>query len=81
MEDPRPTHDVDLIVFCQGYTEYAELEKKLAQIGFNPPRLGSNHPICRKEYQGILVDVLPSTGDFLGFNTNWFELAISHKSA
>jgi len=69
----RPTFDVDCVVDLQicTYVDYIKLEEKLHSIGFQN-YTQDNAPICRKIYQGILVDFMPAYPDILGFTNRWF---------
>ena len=63
----RPTIDIDLIVDITSLPKYAGLEKRLRRKGFtNVVELDA--PICRWRVEGILVDVMPSLPDILGFS-------------
>jgi hypothetical protein len=74
-----PSDDVDLVVEVSSRLEYEKLEKRLDKRGFHPPRGEENPPICRKEYKGILVDVMPADPALLGFSNRWYADAIAAK--
>ncbi len=61
----RSTKDVDGIVQALTYGEYIRVEEKIASLGFSRVE----QPICRWEIDGLLLDVLPVNGDFLGFSS------------
>jgi nucleotidyltransferase AbiEii toxin of type IV toxin-antitoxin system len=69
----RPTKDVDGIAEVYSYAEFSDFEARLDKIGF---RRAPDGPICRWESGGLLLDVMPIRGEFLGFNSNWFEQAV-----
>lgn len=59
----RPTDDVDCVVELASRGEYYALEEELRGLGFkNFPGKG---PVCRWEYRGIMVDVMPTEGKVL----------------
>lgn len=68
----RPTKDVDGIVQALTYAEYVRVEEKIASLGFSRVE----QPICRWEIEGLLIDVLPVKGDFIGFRSKWFAEAV-----
>lgn len=68
----RPTKDVDGIVQALTYAEYVQVEEKIASLGFSRVE----DPICRWEIDGLLLDVLPVDGRFLGFRSRWFSEAV-----
>jgi len=78
--DIRPTLDVDCVVDIQicTYLEYSKLEDKLRGLGFQNDT-SENAPICRKIYQGILVDFMPVNPDILGFSNRWYVDGIANK--
>jgi predicted nucleotidyltransferase len=67
----RATDDVDCVVEVTTRTDYHKLEEKLRALGFRHS-LDANGPICRWEYKGILVDVMPIEGAVLGFTNRWY---------
>jgi predicted nucleotidyltransferase len=67
----RATDDVDCVVELGSRVQYHELEAELRQLGFSHP-LAERAPICRWEYRGIPVDVMPSEGKVLGFTNRWY---------
>lgn len=67
----RATDDVDCVVEVAARTGYHELEEKLRARGFRNP-IDDKAPICRWEYRGILVDVMPLDGGILGFSNRWY---------
>ena len=79
LTDIRATKDVDCVIKILTYSEYAQMEEKLRNIGFhNDTTVGA--PLCRKKYKGILVDVMPLNTDILGFSNRWYEDGIANKT-
>lgn len=71
----RPTDDVDCVVELASRGEYYALEEELRGLGFkNFPGKG---PVCRWEYRGIMVDVMPTEGKVLGFTNRWYPAGVS----
>lgn len=74
----RPTLDVDCVIDLHSKTAFAKLEDNLRALGFaNDTSKGA--PICRWIYQDILVDVMPSDSDVLGFSNIWYDEGIENK--
>ncbi len=78
---PTPSDDVDLVVEITSHQEYAKLEKVLRQKGFKDPLPDPDvqHPICRKMYNDIQVDIMPTDESILGFSNRWYSDAIKKK--
>jgi hypothetical protein len=69
-EEVRPTDDVDVVVEIWTYREYAALEEQLRRMGFaNDTASGV---ICRYRIQGIIVDIIPTGENVLGFKNKWY---------
>lgn len=69
--EARPTDDVDILVELMHYREYADIEERLRSKGFtNDIESGV---ICRYRVQGIIVDVMPTGENALGFTNIWYE--------
>lgn len=68
--EARPTDDVDVIIELASYTNYSQLDEKLRLVGFqNDIESGV---ICRYRVQGIIVDVMPTNSNVLGFSNIWY---------
>ena len=69
--EARPTDDVDILVELMHYRDYAAIEERLRSKGFtNDTESGI---ICRYRVQGIIVDVMPTGENTLGFTNSWYE--------
>lgn len=80
-ENIRPTDDVDVVIELATYAEHSQMEEKLRALGFvNDIESGV---ICRYTIQGIIVDIMPTSSDILGFSNKWypegFRNAIPYK--
>ncbi len=74
----RPTLDVDCVIELRSKTAHAKLEDELRAKGFaNDTSRGA--PICRWIYRDIMVDVMPSDSDILGFSNIWYHEGIENK--
>jgi len=73
--DVRFTVDVDCIVNVVTKVSYYHLAEKLRQKGFKEMMLG-NHPVCRWNCDGILLDVMPIDKSVFGFSNKWYKDAL-----
>ena len=73
---PRVTDDVDVIVAVTTRNEYHAMGKRLRTLQLrNDTTEGA--PICRwRTPDGMRLDVMPVSGDVLGFSNAWYPLAI-----
>ena len=77
LDDPelspaRPTDDVDVIVEIVSGTRYSDVEAVFRGLGFeHDMRQGA--PMCRWRLGTLVVDIMPTEGERLGLNTQWFK--------
>ena len=71
VSDFRPTTDVDLVVEAATYGTYAAIEQLLTDRGF-PHDVGPDAPMFRRRIGGIIVDVMPTNENILGFGNRWY---------
>jgi len=72
---PRETKDVDVIVEITTMHDYHDLSEKLRQQGFREDT-DDEAPICRWVYGFVIVDVMPTSEDILGFSNKWYPEAL-----
>lgn len=70
-EEVRPTDDVDILIELISYNDYAAIEKRLREKGFVNDI--DSKVICRYKIQGIIVDVMPTSDEILGFTNIWYS--------
>lgn len=70
----RGTLDVDVITEVASIAEYHRLSEKLRKIGFVED-LSPNAPICRWKTKEVILDVMPTNPQILGFGNQWFSPA------
>lgn len=76
--ETRPTDDVDILIELLNYKDYAAVEEKLRKKGFvNDVESGV---ICRYIIRGIIVDVMPTSKEILGFSNIWYQEAVAHAN-
>lgn len=71
---PRVTRDVDAIVEVASRGDYYRLAAKLRGLGFQEDP-GSDAPMCRWRARGVILDVMPTHNEILGFGNPWYEIA------
>lgn len=68
--EARPTDDVDVVIELASYNSYAALDEQLRKAGFvNDVESGV---ICRYRIQGIMVDIMPTEPEVIGFSNKWY---------
>lgn len=76
----RVTKDVDVMMNIRTRSEYHRADRILEKLGFKHDTR-DEAPICRWVYEDVTVDVLPIRADVLGWNSKWFEEALSESTA
>jgi hypothetical protein len=71
--DPRPTQDVDAIIAVASKLDYDEVEAKLRNLGFSNDQEG---PVCRFRHGPLILDVMPTAEEVLGFGNQWYAPAL-----
>lgn len=72
----RFTQDVDVITEVTHLTDYYLLSDQLRAKGFQEDT-SEDAPICRwKAPTGIILDVMPTNPDLLGFGSIWYQPAL-----
>ncbi len=77
--DIRPTNDVDAITEVVTRIQFTDLEKQLRNLGFSHDT-SEGAPICRWLYQGIKVDIMPTTDTTGHLSDRWFAYALQTAS-
>jgi len=75
----RSTMDVDVIVEVTSPLAYYRLADRLRELGFREVS-EEGAPVCRWEVGGVLVDVMPTLPDVLGFSNRWYAGAFATAS-
>jgi hypothetical protein len=73
--DVRDTVDVDCIADVISLSQYYQFEKKLTKQGFKKSL--SEEVICRWFYDDVILDVMPTDENILGFGNRWYKRAIA----
>lgn len=75
----RYTHDVDVITEVASTTAYYHMAEELRIRGFREDS-SDNAPICRWKAGMIVLDVMPTTQEVLGFANIWYQAAFASAS-
>ena len=70
-EEIRPTEDIDIVVEIWARNDYSKFDERLRQLGFVNDQ--TSGVICRYVVNGLIVDVMPTQGDILGFTNRWYQ--------
>ncbi|WP_290622784.1 hypothetical protein [Kangiella sp.] len=70
----RVTRDVDAIVQVATKHEYYQLAERLREKGFSED-LSEDAPLCRWTSEDVVLDVMPTNPDILGFGNEWYAIA------
>ena len=72
----RATRDVDTLAEVSSASEYRDLEKRLRKCGFDVDST-KGAPICRWTGHGVLLDVMPTDEQILGFGNIWYASTVA----
>jgi len=71
----RHTKDVDVVINVVNLGEYSEtLREQLVGLGLRED-VREGAPVCRWLLDDLIVDIMPTRGDILGFSCEWYQLA------
>lgn len=72
----RATRDVDVITELASLAEYYRLSGQLRDLGFREDQ-SAGAPICRWVTGGVILDVMPTKAEILGFSNQWYHQALA----
>jgi hypothetical protein len=67
----RSTTDVDVITEVPSYAEYARLSERLRALGLTEDT-SQGAPLCRWRQGALVIDVMPTVDQVLGFANRWY---------
>jgi hypothetical protein len=76
--DIRPTVDVDCVVKITSRNEYYKFSELLRTLGLQE-NTEPGAPLCRWQYKGIPIDVMPCDELVLGFSNRWYKPGIANS--
>jgi hypothetical protein len=71
--DARNTKDVDAVVQVATRGEYHKIERQLAAVNFHLDP--NDNVLCRYKNNDLILDVIPSADQVLGFGNKWLKQA------
>lgn len=71
----RATQDVDVITEVASLGDYHRLAGRLRKRGFQEDQ-SPEAPICRWVAAGVVLDVMPTRPEILGFGNEWYQPAL-----
>lgn len=74
--DFRPTNDIDILVEVASTGDYLAVQEKLRNKGFEPDSTAQF--VGRFTTQGLIVDLMPTLPDVLGFSNRWYSEGFKH---
>jgi len=77
--DVRATIDVDVIVEIASKGDYYKLADSLRSAGFAED-VSEGAPVCRWLVDGVIVDIMPTDEEILGFSNRWYKDALQHAA-
>lgn len=77
--ESMPTQDVDCVIEVATRLDYNAFEEKLRKRSFKQPE--EDPVICRWEFCGISVDVMPTAENILNFSNRWYREGIHSPEA
>lgn len=77
LDDIRYTDDVDLVIELGGTADWQRLTERLASKGFKITQEDSD-VTCRFRFNDLIVDVMPSLPEILGYANRWFVDGLTH---
>jgi len=72
----RPTQDVDVITEVASLGDYHRLSAQLREQGFREDQ-SEGAPFCRWVGEGVILDVMPTSAEILGFGNEWYGPALA----
>ena len=76
----RPTIDVDVIVEVASRAEFYKLEEELRGRGFQQI-MHNEAPICRWQADDVILDVMPTDPQILGFGNRWYRSSLENAES
>jgi len=72
---PRQTKDVDVVVDVLNLGEYSDtLRERFVSCGLVEDT-SPGAPVCRWCLDDLIIDIMPSRGEILGFSCEWYQVA------
>lgn len=70
-DEIRPTTDIDMTINLANYSEWAQMQERLAELSFYPDPQGQS--ICSYKYKEIAIDIMPADDSSIGVSNTWYK--------
>lgn len=70
-DEIRPTYDIDMTIRLANFTEWANLQERLAELAFYPDPNGQS--ICSYTFKNISIDIMPAEDSSIGISNIWYK--------
>lgn len=70
-DEIRPTADIDMTINLANYAEWAQMQERLAELGFYPDPQGQS--ICSYKFKDIAIDIMPANDSSIGVSNIWYK--------
>nr|WP_314867683.1 hypothetical protein [uncultured Flavobacterium sp.] len=70
-DEIRPTADIDMTINLANYAEWAQMQERLAELGFYPDPQGQS--ICSYKFKDIAIDIMPAENSSIGVTNIWYK--------
>ena len=77
IDEIRLTQDIDCVVKVDSRGKYYQLAEKLRKAGLNECDQ-PNSPLCRWLHRELIIDIMPSSSEILGFSNRWYSDGINN---
>lgn len=74
-DEIRPTTDIDMTINLANYTEWTQMQERLAELHFHPDPQGQS--ICSYKYKDISIDIMPADDSSIGVSNTWYKPGFS----
>ena len=74
-DEVRPTSDIDMTIQLTGFSEWSNIQKRFAELGFHPDPNG--HAIFSYLYKTISIDIMPAEDGPIGQANSWYKPGFS----
>lgn len=76
----RATQDVDAITELVSLRDYHRLSGELRKRGFKEDQ-SPDAPVCRWVAAGVVLDIMPTSAEVLGFGNRWYQPALDSAAS
>lgn len=70
-DEIRPTTDINMTINLANYTEWVQMQERLAELEFYPDPQGQS--ICSYKFKDIAIDIMPADNTGIGISNSWYK--------